>query len=86
MEKGQQENETMCSNRYLPASEMPSKNRTAFAPALFLTKAHAIDKIPKVMVYRGMALPGPSHLVKRLAGISKTDVREERRQTSRDNV
>jgi hypothetical protein len=31
-----------------------------------------MDKIPKVKVYNGIAFPGPSHFVKRFAGISKT--------------
>ena len=54
-----------------PASATPSRNRTALADALFRTKANAIERAPNVMVYRGIALPGPIHLVKRFAGISK---------------
>jgi hypothetical protein len=41
-----------------------------------LTKAMAILKIPKTMVYRGMAFPGPNHLVNRFAGSSKTTATE----------
>jgi hypothetical protein len=37
----------------------------------FVIKAVQIEKTPKRKVYSGIALPGPNHFVKRLAGISK---------------
>ena len=71
---------SICSD--IPASATPSKNRTALADALLRTKAKAIESTPKVIVYNGIALPGPIHFVKRFAGISKIIYLVDRRDVS----
>lgn len=70
--KDQQPIITANNARNLPASATPNRKRTARAAPKVLTKPQAMDRIPKDIVYSGIALPGPSHFVNRLAGISKT--------------
>jgi hypothetical protein len=55
----------------MPASKIPSTNRTPEAWWIVLTKAVAMDAMPKSNVDIGRNHPGPIHLQHRLQGISK---------------
>jgi hypothetical protein len=56
----------------MPASKIPSRNRTPEIAALEWTNAVPIDAIPKQREMSGMNHPGPIHLQAMLLGISKT--------------